>query len=72
MRPHHLRPMTATKLAHVQLMSMHCIGAELAEEARITCPWLEVRVLDKVGHFMQLEDPKLVNQHIVEWVTGQK
>ena len=47
-------------------------GVELAEEARITCPWLEVRVLDKVGHFMQLEDPKLVNQHIVEWVTGQK
>jgi len=49
-----------------------CIGVELAEEAQSTCPWLEVRVLDQVGHFMQLEDPKLVNQHIIEWVSGGK
>ena len=49
-----------------------CIGVELAEEARTTCPWLEVRILDEVGHFMQLEDPKLVNQHIIEWVTDGK
>ena len=49
-----------------------CIGVELAEEARSTCPWLEVRVLDEVGHFMQLEEPERVNQHIVEWVTQEK
>ena len=49
-----------------------CIGVELAEEARTTCPWLEVRVIDEVGHFMQVEDPKLVNQHIIEWVTDEK
>ena len=46
-----------------------CIGVELAEETRRTCPWLEVRILDQVGHFMQLEDPRQVNQHIVEWLT---
>lgn len=49
-----------------------CIGVELAEEARSTCPWLEVRVLDGVGHFMQLEDPTLVNRHIIEWVSELK
>lgn len=46
-----------------------CIGVELAEETRRTCPWLEVRILDQVGHFMQLEDPRQVNQHIIEWLT---
>ena len=46
-----------------------CIGVELAEETRRTCPWLEVRILDQVGHFMQLEDPRQVNRHIVEWLT---
>lgn len=49
-----------------------CIGVELAEETRRTCPWLEVRVLDEVGHFMQLENPQLVNQHILAWVTDGK
>ena len=48
-----------------------CIGVELAREAQASCPWLEVQILDQVGHFMQLEDPKLVNQVIVDWLGLQ-
>ncbi len=47
-----------------------CIGAELAEDARANCPWLTVEIVDGVGHFMQLENPKLVNKRIIEWVQS--
>ena len=45
-----------------------CIGAELAEEARARCPWLTVEIVEGVGHFMQLENPELINQRIIDWV----
>lgn len=45
-----------------------CIGAELAEAAKNQCPWLTVEILEGVGHFMQLENPSLVNQMIVDWL----
>jgi pimeloyl-ACP methyl ester carboxylesterase len=47
-----------------------CIGAELAEQAQVQCPWLTVEILDGVGHFMQLENPARVNQRILEWVAS--
>jgi pimeloyl-ACP methyl ester carboxylesterase len=45
-----------------------CIGVELAEEARIACPWLTVEIIEDVGHFMQLENPSRINEHIIEWL----
>jgi pimeloyl-ACP methyl ester carboxylesterase len=45
-----------------------CIGAELAEAAKSQCPWLTVEILEGVGHFIQLENPSLVNQMIVDWL----
>lgn len=45
-----------------------CIGVELAQEARAHCPWLTVEILEGVGHFMQLENPGLINQRILQWV----
>ena len=45
-----------------------CIGVELAEAAKNQCPWLTVEILEGVGHFMQLENPLLVNQMIVDWL----
>jgi len=48
-----------------------CIGVELAREAQASCPWLDVRILDQAGHFMQLENPQWVNGVIVDWLTRQ-
>jgi pimeloyl-ACP methyl ester carboxylesterase len=45
-----------------------CIGVELAEDARANCPWLRVEILEGVGHFLQLENPTLINKRIIEWV----
>ena len=48
-----------------------CIGAEVAESARLMCPWVTVKVVPGAGHFMQLEQPQIVNQLIIDWVTAK-
>lgn len=47
-----------------------CIGVDLADglEAELS-PGSKVVVFDELGHFMQLEDPALVNQTIIEFLT---
>lgn len=47
-----------------------CIGVELADglEADLA-PGSEVVVFDDIGHFMQLEDPALVNQTILSFLA---
>ena len=49
-----------------------CIGVELAEglEQELS-PGSSVRILDDVGHFMQLEQPTVVNQVIVDFLTAE-
>ncbi len=48
-----------------------CIGVELADdlEAELS-PGSRVIVFDSVGHFMQLEDPALVNKVIVDFLRA--
>lgn len=47
-----------------------CIGVEVAESAREMCPWATIEIVDDAGHFLQLEQPELVNARVVEFVTG--
>ena len=47
-----------------------CIGAEVAESARAMCPWARVEIVEDAGHFLQLEQPAVVNKLIVDFVTG--
>lgn len=49
-----------------------CISAELADglEEELT-PGSKVVVFDSIGHFMQLEDPALVNRTITEFLRGE-
>jgi pimeloyl-ACP methyl ester carboxylesterase len=48
-----------------------CIGAEVAEAARVMCPWATVSIVKGAGHFMQLEKPAEVNKLIIDWVTAK-
>ena len=47
-----------------------CIGVEVAESARAMCPWARIEIVEDAGHFMQLEQPAVVNKLIVDFVTG--
>ena len=47
-----------------------CIGAEVAESAREMCPWARVEIVEDAGHFMQLEQPAVVNSLVVDFLTG--
>ena len=47
-----------------------CIGLEVAESARAMCPWATIEIVDDAGHFLQLEQPDVVNARIVEFLTG--
>ena len=47
-----------------------CIGVEVAEACRAMSPWVDVRIIDGAGHFLQLEKPAEVNSAIIEWVTA--
>jgi len=47
-----------------------CIGAEVADSARtMVGDHVRIEVLDGVGHFLHLEDPALVNQQILEFLS---
>ena len=48
-----------------------CIGVELAHDAKSRKPDnAEVVVVEDAGHFLQLEQPDVVNRLIVDWVTA--
>ena len=50
-----------------------CIGPMVAELARTLSPWVEVEVLDGVGHFLHLERPAEINARILDHiVTGRR
>jgi pimeloyl-ACP methyl ester carboxylesterase len=47
-----------------------CIGPEVADSARgMVGDNVTIDVIDGIGHFLHLEDPALVNQHILEFLT---
>jgi pimeloyl-ACP methyl ester carboxylesterase len=46
------------------------IGVEVAEAARDMCRWATVEVIDDAGHFLQLEQPDVVNARVIDWVTA--
>jgi pimeloyl-ACP methyl ester carboxylesterase len=48
-----------------------CIGVDLARRAeRLLAPSSRMVVIEDAGHFLQVEKPGLVNEHILGWVTG--
>jgi pimeloyl-ACP methyl ester carboxylesterase len=48
-----------------------CIGTEVARDAATRAPAnARVEIIEAAGHFMQLEQPKKVNELIVNWVTS--
>jgi pimeloyl-ACP methyl ester carboxylesterase len=48
-----------------------CIGIEVARDAATRAPAnAKVEFIDGAGHFMQLEQPKKVNELIVNWITS--
>ena len=47
-----------------------CIGREVAEFAASTAPSnVEVRFIESAGHFMQIEQPDVVADHVIEWIS---
>jgi len=47
-----------------------CIGAEVVEAARQIAPAnVEFSIVDSAGHFLQLEQPKVVNQLICDFIV---
>jgi pimeloyl-ACP methyl ester carboxylesterase len=47
-----------------------CIGVDLARDGeRFLAPSSRMIVIDDAGHFLQLEDPAQVNDHILSWVS---
>ena len=48
-----------------------CIGVELIADAeRLLPPGSRMTVVQDAGHFLHLEKPAAVNNHILSWVTG--
>jgi pimeloyl-ACP methyl ester carboxylesterase len=48
-----------------------CIGVELAGRAeRLLAPGSRMTVVEDAGHFLHLEKPQEVNEHILSWTTG--
>ncbi|MEM9514765.1 MAG: alpha/beta hydrolase [Actinomycetota bacterium] len=46
-----------------------CIGADVAELARTLSPWVHVEIIDGVGHFLHLEQPAVVNERIIDFLS---
>jgi pimeloyl-ACP methyl ester carboxylesterase len=47
-----------------------CIGVDLVRDAeRLLAPSSRMIVIDEAGHFLHLEEPGQVNDHILGWVT---
>lgn len=48
-----------------------CIGVDLVRDAeRYLGPDSEMKVIQDAGHFLHVEQPAEVNQHILVWVTS--
>lgn len=47
-----------------------CIGPEVARMAHEMYPSLKMHVVKEAGHFLQLEQPDVVNRLIIDWVTA--
>jgi pimeloyl-ACP methyl ester carboxylesterase len=48
-----------------------CIGTEVARDAATRAPSnAKVEIVEGAGHFIQLEQPKKVNELIVNWITS--
>lgn len=48
-----------------------CIGAEVAESVRTFSPQVRTEIVQGAGHFLQLEQPAIVNRHIIDFVTAR-
>ncbi len=48
-----------------------CIGTEVARMAGEMYPSMKMQIVKDAGHFLQLEQPGVVNRHIVDWVTSK-
>lgn len=47
-----------------------CIGREVAEFAATTSPaTVDVRLVEGAGHFLQLEQPNAVAEHVLGWIS---
>jgi pimeloyl-ACP methyl ester carboxylesterase len=47
-----------------------CIGVEVAQDATSRAPEnCSVRIVEDAGHFLQLEQPAIVNELILDWIT---
>ena len=47
-----------------------CVGAEVAESARaMVTPNVTIEIIDDCGHFLQLEQPDVVNTRILEFLS---
>jgi pimeloyl-ACP methyl ester carboxylesterase len=46
-----------------------CIGVEVARMAHEMYPALKMQIVKDAGHFLQLEQPAVVNRLIVDWLT---
>jgi pimeloyl-ACP methyl ester carboxylesterase len=48
-----------------------CIGIEVARDAATRAPLnAKVEIVEGAGHFMQLEQPKMVNELIINWLMS--
>ncbi len=49
-----------------------CFALDLVRDTeRVLAPGSRMDVIDDAGHFLHLEQPELVNERIVAWVTGK-
>jgi pimeloyl-ACP methyl ester carboxylesterase len=47
-----------------------CIRVDLARGAeRLLAPSSRMVVIENAGHFLQLEKPAVVNEHILNWIS---
>lgn len=47
-----------------------CVGVSVVDTAMSTMPAnLEVRLIDRAGHFLHLEQPEIVEQHVIGFLT---
>ena len=47
-----------------------CLGLDVLEAAQPSLPSnVNVKVIDNAGHFLHIEQPKIVNAHILDFVS---
>jgi pimeloyl-ACP methyl ester carboxylesterase len=74
--PHALEEQATWRQVEQPTLYLHgsadgCIGVELAVRAeRLLAPGSRMTVMEDAGHFLHMEKPREVNEHILAWVTG--